>query len=123
MFDWWVRNADRILTEEGGNPNLLWDQAADRLVMIDHNLAFDPRFDPNEFADFHVFRGLVASVFEDLDQRLRYARRLKNAVTEFQAICDTLPEEWIEEAPDWLDLGAIQETLMRCDKPDFWAIG
>ena len=30
LFDWWVQNADRTLTEKGGNPNLLWDFTSGR---------------------------------------------------------------------------------------------
>lgn len=44
-FDWWVRNGDRNLTVAGGNPNLLWNPEGEgSLVVIDHNLAFDPDF-------------------------------------------------------------------------------
>jgi hypothetical protein len=43
-FDWWIRNGDRILTQMGGNPNLLWISGDERLVMIDHNQAFDRDF-------------------------------------------------------------------------------
>ena len=120
VFDWWVRNADRNLTELGGNPNLLWDQAADRIVMIDHNLAFDAGFDPAEFRDLHVFHDLLPSVFEDLAERPTYAKRLKKAVTKFRAICENLPQEWLDEAPGWLDLAVIEQQLRRCESPDFW---
>lgn len=44
-FDWWVENADRTLSERGGNPNLLWSEAGGGLWVIDHNLAFDAQFD------------------------------------------------------------------------------
>ena len=55
-FDWWVENADRSLTPQGGNPNLLWRAADRRLLVIDHNLAFDPAFDETVFFTTHVFR-------------------------------------------------------------------
>jgi len=42
VFDWWLHNEDRHLTESGGNPNLLWDVTGEQLAVIDHNLAFDP---------------------------------------------------------------------------------
>jgi hypothetical protein len=122
MFDWWIRNTDRNLTALGGNPNLLWDQAADRLVIIDHNLAFDPGFEPAEFAAAHVFHHLIASVFEDWDLRQRYVGRFKKAVTGFRQICDNIPGRWVEEAPDWFDLGAIEDMLRRCDTNGFWTI-
>lgn len=55
-FDWWIRNNDRMLTESGGNPNLFWEPEEGRLVIIDHNQAFDPRFSVEDFLDYHVFR-------------------------------------------------------------------
>jgi hypothetical protein len=122
VFDWWIRNGDRILSAEGGNPNLLWDQARDRLVIIDHNLAFDRKFDPSEFSRDHVFQALLDPVFGDLAERLEYGSRLKKALNNFQAICDTLPEEWIDEAPAWLDLAVVETILNHCDRQDFWAI-
>jgi hypothetical protein len=122
LFDWWVRNADRNLTELGGNPNLLWDQNADRLVMIDHNLAFDVAFDSVTFRELHVFHAHMALVFEDLVERATYEKRLKKALTRFPAICDTIPEEWLEEAPAWLDLQAIETELRRCADPGFWNV-
>lgn len=65
VFDWWLHNADRSLTEKGGNPNLLWDTQHQKLAVIDHNIAFDPDFDARDFFENHVFRGQSASVFED----------------------------------------------------------
>lgn len=55
VFDWWVRNSDRTLTVLGGNPNLLWDTADNKLVVIDHNAAFDRDFDAAQFVQTHVF--------------------------------------------------------------------
>lgn len=34
VFDWWVRNEDRHLTEMSGNPNLLWDMQAGQLAGV-----------------------------------------------------------------------------------------
>jgi sugar lactone lactonase YvrE len=54
-FDWWIANSDRVFIEGAGNPNLLWSEDQQRLVVIDHNLAFDPSL----MADFwtqHAFR-------------------------------------------------------------------
>ena len=41
IFDRWIRNGDRTLTEKGGNPNLFWQPNTRKLIMIDHNQAFD----------------------------------------------------------------------------------
>ncbi len=52
-FDWWVKNMDR----SAGNPNLLWNPAQQgEVIVIDHNLAFDPAFVGGDFktpAHFH----------------------------------------------------------------------
>ena len=45
IFDLWVQNGDRILTETGGNPNLLWKADESGLYVIDHNLIFEQDFD------------------------------------------------------------------------------
>lgn len=56
-FDWWIHNGDRSLTSLGGNPNLLWRTFEDGagLVMIDHNLAFQPDFSARDLLQTHVF--------------------------------------------------------------------
>ena len=56
LFDRWVRNADRALTEIGGNPNLLWEIDPGRVVMIDHDNAFDAGFNVAIFRQFHALR-------------------------------------------------------------------
>ncbi len=49
LFDWWVQNSDRSLTETGGNPNLLWQIDPGRVVVFDHDNAFDEDFDSTHF--------------------------------------------------------------------------
>src|SRR5437867_2161059 len=54
LFDWWIGNGDRTLSENGGNPNILWVHRDHKPYVIDHNLAFDEA----AFADFwthHIF--------------------------------------------------------------------
>jgi hypothetical protein len=57
LFDWWIRNCDRALTETGGNPNLLWELNPGRVVVFDHDNAFDDGFDATQFWKFHALRG------------------------------------------------------------------
>lgn len=38
LFDYWVRNEDRTLSDLGGNPNLLWNTVQKILYAIDYNL-------------------------------------------------------------------------------------
>lgn len=55
LFDWWILNGDRGLGEAGGNVNLILDPKG-KLVVIDHNVAFDPNLSFEEFRTYHVFR-------------------------------------------------------------------
>ena len=64
-FDWWIRNADRTLSEVGGNPNLFWDVELERLVVIDHNQAFDEEFSEKNFCELHVFHEQIDSLCGD----------------------------------------------------------
>ena len=50
IFDLWIENADRTLTEKGGNPNLLWKSDESGLYVIDHNLIFDDEFNKGNYS-------------------------------------------------------------------------
>lgn len=125
MFDWWVRNGDRSLTEKGGNPNLLWDQDAGKLAVIDHNQAFDPDFYPLRFSQTHVFHQDLPSVFDDMVERMAYQARLAVAFAEFDRACDTVPPEWWwvdHGVPTNFDRDSARATLGRYMSNDFWRI-
>lgn len=127
VFDWWVRNTDRSLTVKGGNPNLLWDAADSRLVVIDHNLAFDQEFDAAGFGETHVFSGQIPYVFQDLVEPQRYARRLREALAVWADACNNAPEEWWfsdEERTVHTDFdpGAALALLNRCTTEEFWRL-
>ncbi|MGA0506626.1 HipA family kinase, partial [Escherichia coli] len=40
VFDKWILNAERTLTDKGGNVNILYDMSNDNYYLIDHNLSF-----------------------------------------------------------------------------------
>ncbi len=124
-FDWWIRNADRFLSAEGGNPNLFWDAETAELVVLDHNQAFDSEFDFEDFRDFHVFSDQWASLFGDLLRRTSYKGRFVAALNEWPGICDTIPQEWhFADAemtvPVDFDLNAAHDLLARCHGNEFW---
>jgi hypothetical protein len=98
-FDWWVENADRSLTPHGGNPNLLWRAAENRLLVIDHNLAFDPAFDEAEFLATHVFREEAETLFGDLVCQAETSALLEAALGCFDAAVSSLPHAW-----NWVDV-------------------
>ncbi|WP_245982731.1 HipA family kinase [Trinickia fusca] len=123
VFDYWVRNQDRMLTELGGNPNLLWNAGRKEVVVIDHNQAFDADFDCKTFFSSHAFAASWDSIFEDMIDRQRYEDRLGSALGQLDDICDKMPESWwwlgddlrLNFSPD--DARAI---LTEC-LPNFWS--
>ena len=93
-FDWWICNADRSLTERGGNPNLLWLPTEKRVVLIDHNLAFDLHFNAGQFLEVHAFRQRAPEVFDDLVNKAEIALALDAALTGFDAAVAAIPAAW-----------------------------
>lgn len=118
-FDWWIANSDRVFIEGAGNPNLLWAEDQQRLVVIDHNLAFDPSL----MADFwaqHAFRE-ARQVWSEafcggMDAEFRAALGL------LQTIWNEMPEEWTE-VDCGLTFAGIESLLWRFDREAdiFWS--
>lgn len=127
-FDWWVQNMDRTLSRHGGNPNMLWrTQGEDgRVVVIDHNLAFDLTFDVTVFVDSHAFGASFKRLVGDFIERERVRQLFTGVLPRAQEACATIPEEWHFIDPEctlpasW----TVQEfiaTLNRCLTEDqFW---
>jgi hypothetical protein len=118
-FDWWIANSDRVFIEGAGNPNLLWAEDQQRLVVIDHNLAFDPSL----MADFwtqHAFR----------DARQVWSEAFRNgmdaefraALGQLQTIWNEMPEEWTE-VDCGLTLASIESLLWQFEREadTFWS--
>lgn len=121
-FDWWIKNCDRLQ----GNTNLLVDAATRELVVIDHNLAFDRNFLPDEFITQHVFASHWAAIRSDLVLQAQYAQRMVEALSGLDLACDNAPEEWrwlnIEmDVPASFDLEQVKQTLDRCTTPELWS--
>jgi hypothetical protein len=125
VFDWWVRNQDRTLTTQSGNPNLLWNGSEKQLAVIDHNLAFDRDFDAKTFHDTHVFADALAQVRGDESLQDGLAQRLRTALKIAEQVCDEAPPEWWfadEERTIAVDFDrtAVMSILRRCDSAEFW---
>lgn len=123
VFDWWLKNEDRHLTELGGNPNLLWDVQAGHLAVIDHNQAFDPDFDPARFLASHVFADCWNRVATDLVEQAKYRERMENALADLESIRDSIPDSWWfvdEGVPANVSWDEIARCLARCHREDFW---
>ncbi|MCF2133222.1 MULTISPECIES: HipA family kinase [Mycetohabitans] len=123
VFDWWIRNQDRTLTEKGGNPNLLWDPGASRMLVIDQNQAFDPYFDRSAFLELHPFSQVWHRVYEDFVTRQVYEVRMLNALKQFECACDKMPASWSIVGDD-VPLGFTPDEayglLLRYCHEDFW---
>lgn len=121
IFDWWVRNSDRL----SGNTNLLWDAESQKLIVIDHNQAFDPDFDAQEFCQDHVFAAQWAAIRADLFLQADWSRRLSEALPLAQWACDNAPQEWhwanteMDVPADFAPEKALA-LLARCTTPDLW---
>lgn len=127
MFDWWIRNNDRTLTERSGNPNLFWNPETESLIVIDHNQAFDVDFSRQDFLDFHVFRGKFDMLAADLRLQDSYAERLGDVLQNWQSICDTIPEEWFyvdqeQTVATNVNLDSMYEMLSRYNSNEFWSV-
>ncbi len=121
VFDWWVRNKDRTK----GNTNLLWDAQAEDLIVIDHNLAFDPEFLPSVFLDHHIFGAQWPALAADLVLQAQYSERLSLALATAQVACECAPEEWMWEnsefdVPTPFDADAALNLLARCATTELW---
>lgn len=124
VFDWWLRNADRTLSEKGGNPNLLWNLQGSCLAVIDHNQAFDADFSQQAFVELHVFHQDFLKVAEDWVEREAYADRLSTAFAGFDLACDNVPPEWwvANGVPALFDRDAARAILDRFKDDNFWRI-
>lgn len=125
IFDWWVQNADRSLSDAGGNPNLFWDENSNQLVVIDHNQAFDPEFSVSEFCCSHVFRQQIRVLSKDQSLQQHYAKVFDKIMSDWLAICNSTPEEWWfiddeQTLPVDFDRNKIKTQLLRYRENAFW---
>jgi hypothetical protein len=103
FFDRWILNGDRILTESGGNPNLLWTAQDRKLHVIDHNNAFDEPFDATAFWQTHVFRASATAWDEAFQAQITPVAAA--ALACLDSIWSEMPEEW-----HWSDAGGSVPT-------------
>lgn len=95
VFDRWVRNYDRSLSAQGGNPNLLWASDTKSVVMIDHNNAFDGPLEGHLFADRHIFGAEYLLLRHDKAGMAAYSQRLGHSMEQWPDIVASLPPEWL----------------------------
>lgn len=127
-FDWWLHNSDRSLTAHGGNPNLLWrtDGAAEKLILIDHNLAFEQAFSHREFLATHAFAAQFMDFLGDFIEREEVRAEFAGALERLAGAWANIPEAWMfSDAEQTIAAPWSREdfmgVLMRCNDADtFW---
>ncbi len=124
-FDWWIQNGDRTLTDAGGNPNLLWSETARRLLVIDHNLAFDEEVTLHSQLESHIFRSSLSEVCDHADLQENYNARFEKALMDLPQILGDIPERWhyVDDACTIdinLSLDRVENILKRHRVPAFW---
>lgn len=113
LFDLWVENADRTLSENySGNPNLIWDSANNKPYIIDHNLAFDDEFDLPLFWQTHVCQKQFSNFQFDFTEKQQLEARLQYCLQQWDIAWDKIPEEWKQQNED-SRLFDVEEALQR----------
>ncbi|MFM2480343.1 HipA family kinase [Celerinatantimonas sp. YJH-8] len=125
LFDYWIKNADRTLTNKGGNPNLFIKGDLETCIVLDHNLAFDPDYDDlyDQTKMLHVgstaWFSTQTKLLTPLDKE-KYQTLLENSLDQLEYITSFIPEEWLANCEDNGILNYIRATLSRINAPDFW---
>jgi hypothetical protein len=122
LFDWFIKNDDRSLGEDGlGNANLLWKWDTQQLIVIDHNLAFDDGFDVDHFWNWHIFRKNPIEVFTK-DFRRENEPLLLSCISKIDEYFSAMPESWImDDGFNRYRDNAKRKLLQVKDEPEnFW---
>lgn len=123
LFDWWVRNNDRTLGPRGGNVNLLHVPCTGSVHLIDHNMAFDPEFDPAAFWNDHVFHADAGRLrHEWLEAAKGSMQFAADSATE---ILNDLPQTWLDSATllPAFTLDRISAVISHPEWPDAMLTG
>lgn len=145
LLDLWIQNEDRILSEHGGNPNLLvkrvpalpdddpegalWEDEPRREMLwaYDFNLAFDPDFNRERFFGAHVFGRMLRKWPEGIREEMEPL--MKAALAEVPTIFEEIPLDWLyvdgdENLPPQLDQKSVISRLELpfSDPETFWKL-
>lgn len=123
-FDWLVKNGDR----QRGNPNLLIDRSDSKLVVIDHNLAFDKasNFRIDSFIETHIFGAAFKEILQDLDYQDKMTDFLRPAAAAYRQAVGTLPKEWQwtnppdSDLPTNYDFEFAKQAVLRAENGTLW---
>ncbi len=120
VFDYWIRNADRNLTELSGNPNLFYKQSNLEVIVLDHNLAFDNDFSIENHHKLHVSTQFWP-VQIDYELQHSYEERIKMALANWDDLVANIPDDWKEGVANFDGLiNEIKLILNEYQKKQFW---
>ena len=94
VFDWWIMNGDRTLSQNGGNQNILWSAVSGGPHIIDHNLAFDQRITLSSLIHDHIFGHELSEVADAPDLQDAFSKRFRSCLESWDQICAAMPERW-----------------------------
>jgi hypothetical protein len=120
VFDYWIKNDDRTLTNLGGNPNLFINQQNRNIVVLDHNLAFELNFDMSSFKKIHVS---ICSLDDNLDLLIRdeFYNEIHQAFSGLDLIIEKIPEDIKQNAINFDGLiSSIKLLLVKYTEDEFW---
>lgn len=124
MFDRWILNSDRTASQVGtGNINLLFDEQQQKILVIDHNLAFD---EENSEFDEHIFAPKNRIWRLDFVDQQLFTDRAIDILKDFDHIYKLIPDDWFpvdEEEFERIDnyLNKIYTLLNRITNKDYWS--
>jgi hypothetical protein len=118
LFDWWIANGDRTLTEHGGNPNILWLHRSQKAFVIDHNLAFDDS-SLREIWAHHIFVDARRNWNDNF--RREMVVLMAEALKELPSWWKSMPHEWTD-VDTGLNLEGVSSLLWRFETnpSKFW---
>jgi len=127
LFDYWIHNGDRILGIQGGNPNMLWVVNDEKLVIIDHNMAFDKEFSFLDFIKNHAF-GESIVLWNSAFRKSRH-KKLLAILEQLPNIINSIPEDWFID--DYLRQNSLVAEIehinlilrrVETDPDEFWEV-
>lgn len=121
IFDYWINNSDRSLTNLGGNPNAFIDINQASLVIFDHNLAFDNNFSVADHKSLHLASNIWNCDQTRIDDKLIYCDRFIDVMRHWQRFCDEIPIDWFDnEKAKSSFLDTIKVRLLSYENIQFW---
>ena len=122
MFDRWILNSDRTASTMGtGNINLLFDEQQQKILVIDHNLAFDETALFNE----HIFSPKNRSWHLDWVDQDTFSKKAIDILSKFNDIYQSIPDNWFpidDEEHQKMDaeINRIKAILSRITETHYW---